>query len=102
MDDVSIIVLRVDKMSIIRIGTGRLPARRINPETEMTTTQRVAKIVTSHREVSGDAAFVSHRVQWVADQAGDYIEISRKDGSKGYHHILDWDRFTRNYPGWAA
>jgi hypothetical protein len=68
----------------------------------MTTTRRATQIVTKHTERSGDATFTSHRIDWIADEAGDYIEISRKDGSKGYHHILDWDRFTKNYPDWAA
>jgi hypothetical protein len=67
-----------------------------------TTTQRVAKIVTKWAERSGDASFAGYRTDWTADEAGDYIEISRADGSKGYHHILDWDRFTRNCPDWAA
>jgi hypothetical protein len=68
----------------------------------MITTQRVAKIVTKHNERSGDASFTSYSVDWAADERGDYIEIARADGSKGYHHILDWGRFTRNYPDWAA
>jgi hypothetical protein len=67
----------------------------------MTTTRRVRKEVTKHTERSGDAIFTSHSVAWIADEAGDYIEIDR-GSSQGYVHTLDWDRYQRNYPEWAA
>ena len=64
----------------------------------MTTTRRVRKEVTAHVETSGCATFRSHSVAWVADESGDYIEIDRGNGSMGWVHVLDWDRYQRNYP----
>jgi hypothetical protein len=65
------------------------------------TIQRVAKVVTATTERSGDATFRGHKVEWIADADGDYIEVSRENGSS-IVHVLDWDRFQRNYPEFAA
>lgn len=67
----------------------------------MTTTRRVRKEVEMVETVHGHARWFSPKVEWIADEAGDYIEIDRGT-SRGYVHVLDWDRYQRNYPEWAA
>jgi hypothetical protein len=56
------------------------------------TTRRVSKIVTAHRTNEGDAWWTSHSTAWVADEAGDYIEVNHGGPNqiRTYHHVLDY------------
>jgi hypothetical protein len=65
------------------------------------TIRKVRKEVEMIETVSGHARWISPKVDWVADENGDYIEIAR-ECSKSYVHVLDWDRFQRNYSEFAA
>lgn len=49
----------------------------------------VRQVITSHRTRSGFAEWTSHHSEFVADQAGDWIEKDYGNGSRSYRMALD-------------